>query len=68
MNFPAKIYIDSTNALYIADRMNHRILKWEQGASEGVIVAGGIGPGVKPGELWQPTSVTVDKHGTMYIT
>jgi sugar lactone lactonase YvrE len=68
LSSPAGIHIDSSNALYIADRLNHRIVKWEQGANTGTIVAGGSGPGVEPGKLYQPTSVTVDKEGTMYIT
>ncbi|CAF0758453.1 unnamed protein product [Adineta steineri] len=67
LHSPEGIYMDSTNALYIVDRLNHRIIKWEQEAITGNAVAGGIGPGVKPGELFQPRAMTVDKQGTMYI-
>jgi hypothetical protein len=42
-NWPRHIVFDSSENLYVADTGNHRVMKWEPGASEGTVVAGGNG-------------------------
>ena len=37
--------MDDSGNIYIADQPNHRIMKWEPGATEGSVVAGGNGSG-----------------------
>jgi sugar lactone lactonase YvrE len=39
------MYIDDDQTIYIADTLNHRIMKWKNGAINGQIVAGGKGTG-----------------------
>lgn len=54
------IDIDQTNGnLIVADSGNHRILKINLGASEGVIISGGKGPGKEKGQLNHPEGVKV---------
>lgn len=53
------IFIDASDAIYVADANNNRIMKWEKGASEGIVVASG--------QLSGPGPVIVDKEGTMFI-
>ncbi|CAF1292333.1 unnamed protein product, partial [Rotaria sordida] len=66
---PRGIFVDSTNALYIADYSNHRVQKWLSGASNGITVAGD--PSGASGslvyQLTNPTAVIVDQYGNIYV-
>src|SRR6202000_699215 len=45
---PFALYVDDAGNMYIADQENNRILKWPPGATQGITVAGGNGPGNGP--------------------
>jgi surface protein len=64
---PYYITLDASGNLYIADKDNHRIQKWEPGASEGTTVAGGNGIGSAANKLNAPYHITFDASGNMYI-
>ena len=64
---PTFVFVDEKGSLYICDQWNHRIQKWEQGATAGKTVAGGKGPGDKASQLNNPSSVYVDSKGVIYI-
>ncbi|CAF4087120.1 unnamed protein product [Rotaria sp. Silwood2] len=58
---------NGTKTLYVADTRNHRIQRWDNGASSGVTVAG---TGVSGSTLFQlsfPRGIVVDSNGYMYI-
>ncbi len=55
------MYIDDDQTIYIADCVNHRIMKWKNGAINGQIVAGGND------QLNLPTSVIIDKENDCFI-
>ncbi|UJR18592.1 hypothetical protein I4U23_005499 [Adineta vaga] len=59
--------VNGSDVLYIADTSNHRILKWEVGATSGAIVAGGQGPGNNNTQLNRPTAVYIDKYENMFV-
>ncbi|CAF1013890.1 unnamed protein product [Adineta steineri] len=62
LNDPYGICInDDDNSIYIADRENHRIVKWQSGAYNGEIVAGGNGRGSAIHQLNYPKDVILDK-------
>ena len=69
LNTPWNIYVDpTTNILYIADSLNHRIQKWLPGASNGTTVAGITGiPGSNATLLNTPKDIFVDSSQNMYI-
>ncbi|CAF3864712.1 unnamed protein product [Rotaria magnacalcarata] len=52
----------------IINSKNHRIVKWEPGATAGQIVAGGKGSGNSSDQLNHPSDVVVDRDGTIYIS
>ncbi|CAF1253200.1 unnamed protein product, partial [Rotaria sp. Silwood1] len=67
LHYPVGLFIDSNDCLFIADSRNGRVIKLEQGASIGTVVAG---------KLHTPTDISVDKQawdvaiddsGTIYI-
>lgn len=68
LNFPAGIFVDANQNIYIADTNNARVVKWSKGATYGQIVAGGYGAGSGTAQLYGPMDVVVDKSGAVYIT
>jgi len=64
---PTFVFVDEKGSMYICDQWNHRIQKWEQGATAGKTVAGGKGAGGKSNQLNNPSSIYVDSKGVIYI-
>ncbi|CAF3663973.1 unnamed protein product [Adineta steineri] len=59
---PFGFYVDDDDhSIYIADNSNHRVVRWEFDADEGVVVAGGNGYGNKIDQLYGPVDVILDK-------
>jgi hypothetical protein len=66
--FPAGgISVDVSGNVYVADVENHRVQKWAPGATTGITVAGGNGPGSAANQLNRPKDVFVDVAGNIYI-
>ncbi|CAF4401153.1 unnamed protein product, partial [Rotaria sordida] len=42
-------------------------MKWEEGAKQGIVVAGGQGQGNSLTQLYNPMGVVVDQLGTVYV-
>ena len=61
------IKVDSSGNIYLADQNNHRIIKWESGASLGKLVAGGNGQGSNSNQLNAPNGLFIDSSGNIYI-
>ncbi|CAF1222367.1 unnamed protein product [Adineta steineri] len=60
---PRGIYVDNDDdSIYIADTGNDRIVKWEFGAKNGTVVAGGNGRGRAIDQLADPIDITLDKE------
>jgi hypothetical protein len=68
VSLPEHIHVDSENNIYISDRENHRVVKWEPGATEGVIVAAGNGNGSALNQLSNPSGIHVDSSGNIFIS
>jgi len=65
------IDLDSSNNLYVADLVNHRIQKFSSGSTSstnGTTVAGGNGSGSGANQLSNPVDVAVDSSGNIFIT
>ncbi len=73
LSYPQGVYIDSNNALYVADNNNHRVQKWMPNAVNGITVAGVTGvsgcssSGSNVSLLCYPISVYGDSHQNLYI-
>ena len=61
LHFPLDLDIDDDGSLYIADRDNHRIVRWKLNATEVQIIAGGKGPGGRSDQLNHPMAVRIDR-------
>ncbi|CAF1037801.1 unnamed protein product [Adineta steineri] len=67
LDFPAFIFVDEDQSVYISDKDNHRVMKWRKDATEGTVVAGGNGEGRKRNQLSYPRAVAVDDLGQIYV-
>ena len=70
LNSPFGLFVDpnDNDALIIVDSANGRVVKWDQAASSGTVVAGGNGMDNRTDQLAAPRYVTVDQEGTLFIT
>jgi gliding motility-associated-like protein len=67
---PDNIFIDGNGYLYVVDENNNRVLKFPPGSTgltNGVVVAGGNGPGSNANQLFYPFSVYVNASGNIYV-
>jgi len=65
---PFGIAMDQTGSgVFVADSANNRVVHWAIGASEGVVVAGGKGPGNKTDQLHCPRGVALDGSGALLV-
>ncbi|CAF4431636.1 unnamed protein product [Rotaria sp. Silwood2] len=64
---PYGVYVNAAGTLYVADFSNHRIQRWNKGASYGVTVAGTGVIGNSLSQLLYPMGIVVDSNEYMYI-
>ncbi|CAF3410258.1 unnamed protein product, partial [Rotaria socialis] len=67
LNFPICLFVDRQLTVYVSDRDNHRVMKWVEGAKEGIVVAGGQGAGNTLTQLSYSNGIFVDTLGTLYV-
>ncbi|CAF2027457.1 unnamed protein product [Rotaria magnacalcarata] len=67
LNEPLGLFVDEDAAVYVADTLNFRVVKWASGASSGQVVAGGNGEGNQTNQMKYATKIIIDKNGTMFI-
>ncbi|CAF4042375.1 unnamed protein product [Adineta steineri] len=61
------IFIDNDKSIYIADSLDHRIVKWTTNSNTGQIVGGGNGKGNKNNQLYNPTNIIYDEKNNSFI-
>ncbi len=69
-NLPTDVDLDASGRIYIADRMNDRIVRIDDMTGSGWQTA--VGPGTcgnfsAPNQMCKPTAVTVDGSGRIYV-
>ena len=67
LNTPVGMFIDKNNSLFIADRDNHRIMKYDANNTTGIVMAGNLGAGNYFNQLNQPKGVVVDQYGFLIV-
>ncbi|CAF4212666.1 unnamed protein product, partial [Adineta steineri] len=70
---PNGVYYDNlyTNALYVADNGNNRVMKFPSdstNATYGTVVAGDNGAGSGANQLYKPRTILIDSSGALYIS
>ena len=67
LNYPTCLFVDEEQAVYVSDYNNHRVMKWNKGSNQGIVVAGGQGKGSALTQLSHPNGLFVDTSGTIYV-
>ncbi|CAF1115764.1 unnamed protein product [Rotaria sordida] len=60
-------YVDSNQNIYISDGSNNRVMRWANGASMGVIVAGDGTSGTSLNQTRTPYGVWVDSSSNIFV-
>ena len=61
LNYPYGVTRDPiSSALYIADNLNNRVMRYSSNAAFGTVVAGGNGPGISNTQLFYPMGIHFD--------
>jgi gliding motility-associated-like protein len=71
LNYPTGISLDGSGNLYVADRDNHRVLRFPPGSvsgTAGTVVAGGNGAGAALDQLNAPNNLHLDAQGNLLIS
>ncbi|UJR06931.1 hypothetical protein I4U23_011220 [Adineta vaga] len=64
---PNDMFVDKMNNIYIADSLNHRIIKWNEYLYKSFTIAGGNGKGNETNQLNYPTALFIDNEENIYI-
>jgi sugar lactone lactonase YvrE len=67
LSYPTFVFVDRNYSLYVSDSQNVRVVKWIEGALEGIVVAGGQGRGTGFTQLGSAQGIVVDRWGTVYV-
>jgi sugar lactone lactonase YvrE len=67
LSIPSYVFVDRDHSVYVSEWRNHRVMKWVEGAEQGIVVAGGQGYGNGLTQLHDPIGVVVDQLGTVYV-
>ncbi|CAF1016881.1 unnamed protein product [Adineta steineri] len=59
--------MDNNGDLYIADWVNNDVRRWQEGDTQGTVVAGGNGFGNACNQLNQAKQIFVDKNHSVYV-
>jgi sugar lactone lactonase YvrE len=70
LSLPSGVFVDAHDTVYVADVANNRVQKWAPHATYGITVAGDKSgaSGCDSFYLSQPSAVTKDDLGQMYVT
>ncbi|UJR06809.1 hypothetical protein I4U23_011096 [Adineta vaga] len=60
-------YVDVNQNIYVGDTYNHRVVRWSNGASSGVIVAGNGINGISLNQIARPHGVWVDSSSNVFV-
>ncbi|CAF1439987.1 unnamed protein product [Rotaria sordida] len=68
LNSSYGVFVDSNNALFVTDFFNNRVVKWELGATSGILYAEGQCGSGNQNQLCNPTAITINREGTLFVT
>lgn len=64
----SRLALDDQRYLYVSDRLKHEVRRYRLGDKNGLLVAGGNGPGRSLSQLNHPSYLFVDRQQTVYVS
>ncbi|CAF3701046.1 unnamed protein product [Rotaria sp. Silwood1] len=64
---PHGVMVDELGTVYVADRYNHRVMRWLKGATQGSVVVGGHGQGAQANQFNYPCDLSFDRQNNLYV-
>ncbi|UJR19712.1 hypothetical protein I4U23_022846 [Adineta vaga] len=68
LNASYGVFVQANDDVFVSDYFNNRVVKWAKGASTGILYAGGQCEVNQQDHLCNPTTLTFDKEGTLFVT
>ena len=68
LNSPHGLFVDKDGQIYVADRMNNRIMRWSEEKNEGEIVVRGSESERYSNQLSSPIELFFDGEGNLYVS
>ena len=65
--YPVSLFVDNSDVLYIADRDNNRVMRFNPNSSTGIVVAGNGTPGDAPNLLRGLKGIAIDQYGSIIV-
>ncbi|CAF0907891.1 unnamed protein product [Rotaria sordida] len=60
--------MDENGSLYVVENGNHEVRRYRRGETQGIVVAGGNGRGIRLNQLSYPRYVFVDRDHSVYVS
>lgn len=67
LDMPSNIFVNHQQTLYVSDKKNNRVMKWEKGANHGTLAAGGLEITDPAKQLHHPRGLFVGAKGFAYV-
>ncbi|CAF4565820.1 unnamed protein product [Rotaria socialis] len=67
LDYPTYITVDNNDSIYVSDNGNNRIMKWPNGAREGIVMATTQTNSDKNTSSCGLRGIAVDQRGTLYV-
>ncbi|CAF1030033.1 unnamed protein product [Adineta steineri] len=64
---PAAVFVDHLDNIYVADSYYHRIIRSLNGSRKCDIIVGGNGKGNRSNQLSNPSDLSFDQYGNLYV-
>ncbi|CAF1430009.1 unnamed protein product [Rotaria sordida] len=67
LQHPHGLFVDTLGTLYVADALNHRVMRWPKEAKQGTVIVGGNGEGAGANQFKGTTGLSFDRQGNLYV-
>lgn len=67
LSFPNGIIVDQLGNIHVAEKGNHRVMRWSKGAREGTIILGRNEGGEQADQFESPRDVSFDRQNNLYV-
>ncbi|CAF3237610.1 unnamed protein product, partial [Rotaria sp. Silwood2] len=67
LSCPYGLFVDTLSTIYVADLLNHRVMRWPKGAKQDSAIVGGNSQETGANLLRSPLGLSFDRQGNLYV-